>query len=257
MPKAKAAALRALELDDSLAEAHASLARIRQVYEWDWAGAEKEYQRAIDLNPRYLLARDWHGAYLAAIGNQEASLAERKRALELDPLSPTLNFALAQSFYWSRDYERAIQQFQKLIELDPNFPPIYIYLPSALEQTGRRDEAVETIKKMPLKEGTEWAFAMGALGRIYAETGRKQEARAILEQIERVADTRYIPAQGIALVYIGLGEKDKAFSLLDKAVEQRAFQLQWIKVDPRWDAIRSDPRYADIVRRMGLPTDNQ
>lgn len=253
VPKAKAAALRSLELDDSLAEAHTSLGRILSTYDWDWAGAEREFLRAIDLNPRYPLAHDWYGAYLGAIGRFDASVAQRKVALELEPMSPNANFGMGQSYYWSRNYETAIQQFQKTLELDPNFPPVYIYLPSAYEQLGRYDEAIETIKKMPSKQSTEWSYAMGVLGKIYAERGREQEAREILEQIKRVAEKQYIPDQSTALIYFGLGEKDEGFSLLEKAVERRAFQLQWLKVDPRWDAIRSDPRFADIIRRMGLP----
>ena len=253
MPKAKAAAKRALELDDTLAEAHTSMARVLMAYEWDWAGAEREFKRAIDLNPRYPLAHTWYGLYLAAVGKPEASQAEQKLALELDPLSLTMNFGMGQSLYWSRDHERAIQQFQRTIELDPSFPPAYIYLPSAYEQLGRYDEAIETLQKMPAKDGIEWAFSMGMLGKIYAERGRTQEARAILEQIKRAAGTRYVPTQGMVLVHLGLGEKDQAFSLLERAVEDRAFQLQWLKVDPRWDPIRSDPRFADIIRRMGLP----
>lgn len=253
MPKAKSAALRALELDDSLAEAHTSLGRVLAVYDWDWAGADREYQRAIDLNPSYALAHEWYGSYLAAVGKLEESKAARKLALDLDPLSPAMNFAMGQSFYWSRDYERAIQQFQRTIELDPNFPPAYVFLPLAYEQLGRYEEAIQTIQRRALREGTERSFAMGILGKIYAETGRKQEAHEILEQIKRAAETRDISAQSIALVYIGMGDKDQAFSWLDKAVEQRSWSLQWLKVDPRWDSIRSDPRFSDIIRRMGLP----
>ncbi len=125
MPKAKAAAMRALELDETLTEAHTSLGRVLAAYDWDWANAEKEFKRALELNPRYAIAHQWYGRYLEVKGRRNEGMAERKRAQELDPLSPILSFELGLAFYYGRDYDHAIEQFQKTLELDPNFPPAY------------------------------------------------------------------------------------------------------------------------------------
>jgi tetratricopeptide (TPR) repeat protein len=154
MPKAKAAAERALELDETLAEAHASLARVLAAYEWDWAGAEREFKRAIELNPRYAVAHQWYGGYFEARGRHTEAIAERKLALELDPLSLIINFELGLAFYYARDYDRAIGQFQKTLELDQNFRPARMFLPAAYEQKGMYEEAIAEFKKaIPLKGG--------------------------------------------------------------------------------------------------------
>ncbi|MFN2502451.1 MAG: tetratricopeptide repeat protein [Pyrinomonadaceae bacterium] len=253
MPMAKAAATRALELDDTLAEAHTSMGRVLAAYDWNWARADQEFKRAIELNPRYALAHSWYGSYLAAVGRLDASVAEKKLALELDPLSPIAVFDLGQSLFWSRDYKGAIEQFQKAIELDPDLPPAYLYTLLALGQMGRYEDAIELFQKMPLKQGNEWGSSVAAVAHIYAITGRKQEARTLLAQIQDAEKSQYIPAPSIAYVYSGLGERDQAFAWMEKGFKQRAFHLQWLKVDPRWDELRSDPRFADLERRVGLP----
>jgi TolB-like protein/Tfp pilus assembly protein PilF len=253
MPKAKVAATRALELDDTLAEGHTSLARVLAAYDWDWVGAEKEFKRAIELNPNYPLAHEWYGGYLAAVGRLDESLAERRRALELDPLSAIVNFELGQTLFWSRDYKRAIEQFQKAMELDSNMPPIYVYLPTAFEMVGRYDDAIASFQKLPPTAGSnEATSAKAGLARVYAITGRKREARDLLSQLLNDQQKQYVPGSSIAVIYAGLGENDQAFTWLEKGFEQRAFHMQWLKVDPRWDALHSDPRFADIIRRMGL-----
>jgi tetratricopeptide (TPR) repeat protein len=168
MPKARAAAKRALELDETLAEAHTALARVLAVYDWDWPGAAKEFKRAIELNPHYAGTHQWYGGYLEMMGRPDESLAERKQALELDPLSLAINFELAMAFYYARDYDHAIQQFQKTLELDPNFPLVHAHLPAAYEQKGRYDEAIAGFQKgITLRGGTEWSFSMSGLGRLW------------------------------------------------------------------------------------------
>jgi len=254
MPKAKAAAIRALELDETLAEAHASLGRVLAAYDWDWTSAEKEYKRAIELNPRYAVAHQWYGGYLAVMGRSDEAIAERKRAVELEPLSPIINFELGLAFYFARDYDRAIEQFQKTLELDQNFPAAHNYLPAAYEQKGMYTEAVAEFKKaILLTGGSEWSISRAGLGHLYAVTGKKSEARTVLDELKQTSKQEYLPASSIALIYVGLGEKDQAFAWLDKAYEQRAFQMQWIKIEPRWDGLRSDPRFEDLMRRMGFP----
>ncbi|HAF13004.1 MAG TPA: hypothetical protein DCK99_04735, partial [Blastocatellia bacterium] len=180
------------------------------------------------------------------------AIAERKLAQELEPLSLIMNFELGLGFYNARDYDQAIEQFQKTLELDQNFPPAHALLPAVYEQKGMYAEAIAGYKKsLTLK--SEWAGPMAGLGHVYAVSGNKSEARRVLDELKRVSGQEYVPATSIALIYAGLGEKDQAFAWLDKGYEQRAFQLQGIKVEPRWDSLRSDPRFQDLMRRVGLP----
>jgi len=254
MPKGKAAALRALELDDTLAEAHTTLGRVLAVYDWDWPGAEKEYKRAIELNPRYAIAHQWYGGYFEAMGHRNEAVAERKLAQELDPLSPIVNFELGLAIYYSRDYDLAIEQFQRTLELDANFPPARQFLPAAYEQKGMYDNAITEFKKaIPLLGGNEWSLTRGGLGHVYALLGRRSEALALVAELKQLSERGYVPATSIAVIYAGLGEKDQAFVWLEKGYEERAFQMQWLRVEPRWDKLRSDPRFADLLRRVGLP----
>jgi serine/threonine-protein kinase len=253
MPRAKAAAMRALELDETLAEAHTALARVLAVYDWDWAGAEKEFKRAIELNPRYAVAHQWYGSYCEATGRHNEAIAEERRALELDPLSLTINFELGLAFYYAHEYDQAIEQFKKTLELDPNFPPTYQFLPAAYEQKGMYGEAIAGFQKaIPLKGGSEWSFSMSGLGHVYAVSGKKSEARLVLDELKQLSGQEDVPAYGIALVYAGLGDKDQAFAWLEKGYQERSFQMSWLKVEPRWDSLRSDPRFANLVRRTGL-----
>ncbi len=254
MPKAKAAAMRALELDETLAEAHASLGRVLAAYEWDWTGAEKEYKRAIELNPRYAVAHEWYGGYFEAMGRHSEAIAERKRAQELDPLSLIINFELGLAYYYARDYDKAIVQLQKTLDLDQNFPPAHNFLPAAYEQKGMFDEAIAEFKKaIPLTGGSEWTLSKAGLGHVYAVTGKRREARKQLEELKQLSEREYVPGNSIALIYAGLGEKDQAFVWLEKAYEQHAFQMQWIKIEPRWDSVRSDPRFENLMGRINLP----
>ena len=253
MPKAKAAAIRALQLDETLAEAHASLGRVFAAYDWDWTSAEKEYKRAIELNPRYAVAHQWYGGYLSAMGRGNEAILEKKQAVDLEPLSLTINFELGLAFYFNRDYDQAIEQFQKTLELDQNFPAPHTFLPAAYEQKGMYSEAIAEFKKEnPPPPGGEGTLLKAGLAHIYAITGRKTEALALLDELNQLSTDEYVPGTSIALIYLGLGEKDKAFAELEKGYEQRAFQLQWIRVDPRWDNLRSDPRFQDLVRRIHL-----
>jgi tetratricopeptide (TPR) repeat protein len=254
MPKAKAAALRALELDDALAEAHTTLGRVLASYDWDWPGAEKEFKRAIELNPRYAIAHQWYSGYFEAMGLPSEALAQTKLAQELDPLSPIISFELGVTLYYARDYDRAIQQFQRTLELEPNFPPAQQFLSASFEQKGMYDEAIAGFKKaIPLFGGIEGSQTRGGLGHVYAVTGKKSEALALIDELKQLSAKGYVPATSMALIYAGLGEKDQAFALLEKSYAEHAFQLQWLNAEPRWDSLRSDRRFADLVRRVGLP----
>jgi TolB-like protein/Tfp pilus assembly protein PilF/predicted Ser/Thr protein kinase len=253
MPLAKAAAMKALQLDDTLVEAHTSLARVLFVYDWNWPAAEKEFKRAIELNPRYAPAHQWYGGYLTATGGFREADAEKKRALELEPLSLITNFEVGLASYFSRNYDQAIDQFQKTLELDANFPPPHTFLAAAYEQKGMFEEAIAAFQRaITVTQGHAKGLAMAGLAHVYAVSGRKTEARKILAELQRLSEHSYVPATDLALVYAGLGERDKAFAWLDKAYEEHSFNLSNLKVEPRFDPLRSDPRFADLLRRMGL-----
>lgn len=253
MPLAKAAAMKALQLDDTLVEAHTSLARVLHVYDWDWPAAEKEFKRAIELNPRYAPAHEWYGRYLSATGRFREADAEEERALELEPLSLVINFEVGLASYSSRSYDQAIDQFQKTLELDATFPPPYAYLAAAYEQKGMFQEAITTFQRaITVSQGPPKAMAMAGLAHVYAVSGRKTEARKILADLQRLSERSYVPATSTAMIYAGLGDKDQAFAWLDKAYEERSFPLSNVNMEPRFDPLRSDPRFADLLRRIGL-----
>ena len=253
MPKAKASAMKALELNERLAEAHTSLARALGSYDWDWVNAEKEFKRAIELEPRYAVAHQWYGDYLALMGRQNEAIAEKKLALELEPLSLIVNFELGLGFYFNRDYDHAIEQLRKTLELEPNFPPANNFLPAAYEQKRMYAESLASFTKAnSLAIGSEWTLSKGGLGHLYAVMGKKTQAQDVINELKQLSNREYVPATSIAIVYAGLDEKDAAFAWLEEAYKQHAFQLQWIGLEPRFDNLRSDPRFADLLKRMGI-----
>lgn len=251
-PKAKEAALKALSLDDRLAEAHPSLAIVRARLDWDWTESEKESRRAIELNPGYATAHHWLSFSLHLKGLFDESLAEMKRALELDPFSLPINTSLGTALFYARRYDQAIEQYKKALELDPNFAAAHSELGLAYEQKGMFEEAIAEMQKaVALSAGN--SRIQGALGHSYAAAGRKREAEEILGQLKQTSKIRYVPAYDVALIYAGLQRKERVFEWLEKAFEERSAWLPWIVRDPRFDPIRTDPRYHDLVRRMGLP----
>ena len=250
MPKAKTAALQALAIDDTLAEAHTSLARVLQVYDWNWTDAEKEFKRAIELNPRYAVAHQWYGGYLERTGRVNEAISERKLALELDPLSTITIFELGQNFLFARDYDQAIAQFQRSLELDPSFPAARSYLPLAYVQKGMYEEALAKVREAPDAAPLRVA---GVTGYVYAVSGRTSEAKKELEELKRLRKTEYVSAVSIAYICAGLGEREEALSWLEKGLEERAFQMQMLNVDPRLANLRDDPRFIELVRKVGSP----
>jgi len=253
MPKGKVAALRAVELDESLVEAHTSLARVYMAYDWNWAGAEKEFRRAIELNPDYAPAHEWYGGYLEAMGRHDEAIAERKLALELDPLSLIINFEMGLAFYYARDYDHAIEHFKKTLELDPTFQPAQQFLPAAYEQKRMFAESIAGFSEaIPMDIG-DGSISAAGLGHVYAISGRRNKAKALIDKLKMLYKQQYIPGAAIAMIYTGLGEKDQAFIWLEKSYEDRSFRMVTLKIEPRWDTLRSDPRFADLMRRVGLP----
>jgi eukaryotic-like serine/threonine-protein kinase len=249
-PKAKEAAQKALEIDGTLAEAHASLGYIKAAYDWDWAGGEKEFQRAIELNPNYAEAHRLYGIALREMGRLKEAIAENKRALELDPLSLISNRSLGLAFYEARQYDQAIVQEQKTLELDPNFLPALDTLGQAYLQKSMYKEGIAEFEKvLAISPGN--PSGLLDLGYAYAVTGRRAEAQKALDQLNELSKQKYFPALDMARIYASLGEKDKAFEWLEKGYKER-YAISIIKVDPRFDPLRSDPRFADLLRRMNL-----
>ncbi|HKS28511.1 MAG TPA: protein kinase [Pyrinomonadaceae bacterium] len=251
MPKAKDAAERALALDAHLAEAHNSRAFVAENYEWDWPTAEREYKRAIELNPNYATAHQWYGEYLATIGRFDEGLDELKQAEQLDPLSLIINSDLGLPYFFAREYDRAVEQWQKTVELDPDFWLAHYALALVYEQQGQYREAIaESKRALNLFGDSPWVLA--GLGHIYAVAGETEAAHHVLDELKERGKGLYVSPFDLALIYAGLGERDEALLWLEKAYEERNQWLTWLKVEPRLDSLRRDPRFSDLVRRVGL-----
>jgi eukaryotic-like serine/threonine-protein kinase len=253
MPKAKAAAMKALSIDDTLAEAHTSLANVLLRYDWDWLGAEKEFKRAIELNPNYPTARYWYALYLFGMGRQEEALREVQRAQELDPLSLVTNWHVGIFFYYARQYGREIEQLRKTLELDPNFAGAHNDLGWAYAMMGRYEEAIEELQTAIKLSGEATDF-VADLATIYALSGKRSEAHRIIDKLKELAKQRYVAPYRMAQIYIALGDRDRAFEWLEKGYRERSLGESFIdlKASRFWDPIRSDPRFADLLRRMNL-----
>jgi len=252
MPRARQAAMRALAIDDTLAEAHASLAYVKRHYEWDWPGAEREFRRAIDLNPHYATAHQWYGTTLSGMGRLDEAMGELKRAQESDPLSPIIGAEVGRGFYYARQYDRAIKQLRKVLdEIDPNFAAAHWYLGMVYEQKAMFGEALAEFQTWQGLSGGDPA-ALGALGHAYAVSGKRDQARKALTELKDLSRSRYVAPFDVAVLYIGLGEKDQALEWLEKAFADHSAWMAWLNVDPRFDTLRGDPRYRDLLRRMGL-----
>jgi len=252
MPKAKAAAARALEIEDRLGEAHISLGYVSYMYDWDWPAAGKHFEQALTLNPAYSRAHTFYPFYLSSLGRSEEALAVAKRSLDLDPASPAVSHSLGVQLYLARQFDQAIEQAHKTLELDPNFAISYELLGEVYVSGGMYREGLPELEKYSaLSRGR--AMSIALLGYAHARLGERSQALRLLEQLEAASKDRYTPALSFAVVYAGLGEKDQAFAWLDKAYEERTSRLGYLKVEPLWDPLRSDPRFADLVRRLGLP----
>ncbi|HKC62811.1 MAG TPA: tetratricopeptide repeat protein, partial [Pyrinomonadaceae bacterium] len=251
MPKARGAVEQALHIDDSLAEAHASLALVKGFYEWDWAGAESEYRRAIELNPGYASAHHWYGWSLALIGRLDEAIAEIKQASELDPLSLEINTDLGLSFLFAREFERAIEQFEKVIEMDPNFIWTHFFMGWAEEQRGNYRAAISEFQKTAQLDDS--PLIMAALGHTYAASGERDKALRVLEEMKELQKARHVSSYHFAIMHAALGDRDEALEWLAKSYNAREEALAWLKVDPRLDTLRTDPRFIALQRRVGLP----
>ena len=254
-PRADAAALKAIALDDTLGEAHLALGAVKLYYHWDWPAAQREFGRALELNPRQAYVHRIYGVgYLRVMGRLEEALAENQRAQALEPFSPLMNQGVGRAYYWLRRYDEAIAQLLKTLEMDPNLSFSQRFLADAYEQSGRYQEAIAAQQKALTSEGN--AELAATMGQIYATAGYHQAIRVVSEkmlgQLHARAKQKYVAPTSFAVLYIRLGDKDQAFAWLDKAVEERDGALLHLKVDPSCDSLRSDPRYASLLRRIGL-----
>jgi tetratricopeptide (TPR) repeat protein len=253
LPKAKAAALKALEIDETLAEPHVALAHTKYFYDRDFSGAEREFKRAIELNPNYSVAHHWYAIYLLIVGRQRDSLAEIRRAQELDPLSLSINTWLGHILARSGQLDQAVEQLRKTLEMDPNFILARFRLGSLYEEKGMYDEAISEFREV-LKLSGGRPLGVSALARVYALAGKREEAQKNLDELLTLSKQRFVSPASIALIYVALGDKDQAFTWLEKSNELRELNVVRIKADPRFDPLRSDPRFNDLVRRIGIPS---
>lgn len=249
-PQAKKAAMQALELDEQIAEAHATLAFIKTTYDWDWRGAEREYRRAIELNPNYETAHQWYAEYLSGMGSHEEAIAEIRRAKEINPLSLIINAVEAWILYHAREYDQAISQGQKVVEMDPDFAEVYEYLKRCYDQKGMYREAIAA-RQMRRKLAGYYAEETPALRQAAAATSARVYWQKRLEQEVEESGQEPSTAFDMAEIFAQLGKKDQAFAWLEKASEERYFMMMYLRVAPNLDPLRSDPRFADLLRRMG------
>jgi DNA-binding winged helix-turn-helix (wHTH) protein/TolB-like protein/Flp pilus assembly protein TadD len=250
-PSAKAAMLKALELDDSLADAHASRAMISFHYEWGWAEAEQEFQRAIALNPNDPMVRAWYAMYLGAMGRPEEALREAEQAKGLDPLSPIVGLVSSRIFYWNHEYDRAIAGYSKIIELDPQFASAHTRLGMTYLAERALPDAVREFEEAERLSGPN-AYTEGLLGYAEALSGNATKAHQVIQKLTERSRHEYVPALSIALIYVSLGERENALEWLSRSYQDRSTHMVYAKVDPLLDPMRSDPRFNALLHRMGL-----
>ncbi len=250
MPKARTAALRALQLDDRLAEAHASLALIKENYDYDFTESEKEFQRAIQLDPQYATAHQWYAEFLSWQGRFPEAFAESERARQLDPLSLIIAADHASILYDSHQYENALKQNLSILELDPDFDHARTALIPCYFHLGRYDDAIDAIHRLEGRGGGAWMLAWKAA--VYQRWGREEEARETVAKLEQLAGSRLDRTPALLIVYSSAGQKDRTLELLETAYLQHSNVVAQIKVDPMYDPFRSDPRFIDLLRRVGL-----
>ena len=252
MPKAKEYALQALATDDTLSEAHTSLANVKFNADWDWEGAEKEFKRAIELNPNDAEGRRAYSVFLSAMDRPEEAIKEIQTAQRLDPLSFITSSDVGWAFHFARQYDRAIEQCQQTLEFEPNFVGAHDCLGSAYLAKGNYDRAIAECQMARRGSGNDLLRATG-LARAYALAGKTAKAREVLVTLRSESQRRYVPPYFLAMLHVALGEKDEAFTWLEKGYAVRDANLTWLKVDDAFDPLRSDPRFRSLLSRIGLP----
>jgi tetratricopeptide (TPR) repeat protein len=251
-PMARRHAMLALELDPSLAEAHASLGFVQLYFDWNWPAADAEFQRSIALDPSYPATHQWYGIYLMAAGRPAEALAEMQRARQRDPLSLAINTDIGFCLYYAAQYQEAAKQLQFVLEINSDFPPAHLWLGRTYQELGRYGEAIAEFRcvedKLP-----EWSVPLAARGFVEGIAGHTDEARTTLIKLDRLAKRRFVTSYGRALVHAALGETDAAFSWLDQGFAERSHWLVWLRLDPRWKSLRFDRRFSECIRRISFP----
>ena len=250
--KARAAAVKALELDETVAEAHTVLADVKKGYDWDWAAAEAEYKRALELNPSHSRAHQWYADYLSKMARHEEAIAEARRGRELDPISANSNTILGMILYRARRYDDAILACQKTLEFNPNHASAFWWLALAHEKKGEFPEAIVELEKALKLSGGETLYR-ALLANGYALAGKRDKALRILDELKTLSRQKYVSPVDMAIVYTGLGDRESAFQWLEKAYQDRVMRIQELP-QPHFDRLRSDGRFQDLMRRIGLPT---
>lgn len=251
-PHAREAVNRALSLDDSLSEAHTSLAFVSVYYDRDWEKAEREFRRAIELNPNYANGHHWYGEFLSLVGRHKQAIAEAERARELDPLSNIINTWVGSRYLFARQYDKAIEQYRNAVEMDPAFVPVHLMLGRAYEQKQMFQEAIAELQRAVSLSGGSPVY-LAALAHAYGAAGRRADAQKSVQALRELSKKTYVSPVDFAVVYLGLGQKDSALAFLEKGAEERSPRIAFLGVDPDFDGLRSDIRFQRLITRIGLP----
>jgi tetratricopeptide (TPR) repeat protein len=249
--EARRAATKALALDETIAEAHNMLADVKKGYDWDWAGAEAEYKRALELNPSYSLGHQWYAEYLSKMGRHREAIAEAERARQLDPISANSNIIVGMLLYRARRYDEAIVACQRALEHHPNNPAALWFEAWGHEQKHELPQAIEELEKAASLSG-DVSLYRALLGHAYGLAGRRARALSIIEDLKAESKQQYVSPLDIALVYTGLGDRDSAFEWLEKAFKEHTMRIQQLS-EPVFDSLHSDSRFHDLITRIGLP----
>src|SRR4030095_2974661 len=250
-PKARAAALKALELDKTLSEAHAPLGFVYDSFDWDWAKSEREYKRASRLKPNYATAYEWYALCLSHEARHEEAISTAKRAQELDPLTPIISTVVGLVCHYARQYERALAEYLQIIEMDPRFVAAHYFCGSTYTQLGEHEKAIAE-EELALQISPNATLPLALLGNALAMAGKKYAAEEKLEELRRLRERIFVSPFFEALIHIPLGQADEAFECLEKAYEERFHRMSSIKVEPMLDPLRQDPRFDDLLRRGGF-----
>ncbi len=249
-PRAKKAITKALELDPELAEAHTTLAFIDLYYDWDWTAADREFRRAIELNPNYANAHHWYGEYLSLVGKHDVAIRESESARELDPLSSIIKTWVGSRYFFARRYDAAVEQYRNVTELDPDFAPAHLALGQAYEQKRMFPEAIAEIQEAVDRSGGSPVYR-ASLAHAYGVSGRRNDALKLIYELKQLAGHRYVAPFDVAMAYLGIGDKDKTLASLENAFQERSPRLLFLIVEPRFDALRSDTRFQEMEKRVG------
>ena len=250
MPKAKAAAVKALEIDDSLSEAHAAMGIIKLYYEWDWSGAEEEFRRAIESNHNNAIAHQRFGLYFNLLGRVDEAMRELELAMLIDPLSPHSYWSLTVTYFLTGQYEKAIEEVQKGLEVERDYKPSLYVLGRTYEQCGKMDEAIEVFERIFAMSNS--PMFLGALGHAYAVSGKHALALKVLNDLEELSKRCYVSAYNQAIIHLALGDKDQTFNCLEKAYHDHCEMMTMLGIDPYFDSVRNDLRLTNLLHRVGL-----